>query len=567
MNQMNRDLLTGVIMKAMLAKGYMDLARMEGNTKDARRKNEKLLFQILKTNKNCEFGRKHGFADIHSVEDYRRHVPISTFADYEDYVIRMIDGGEDNLMTSLPLVGYAQSSGSVGRRKFVPLTQAEVDIYTRYTVTRMLALADRWHRKHYGKALPMGRGMFTCSSYDDYLPNGMLCSNVADVAAKQLGFLYPYILNVPFTSLFDGKDVDFRYINARFGLEDKGTIYIFGVFIKEFTDQLRYLEKNWEVIVDDIEKGTVSDIARAKPEIRAKIEAAVKPNPRRAAELRAIFRQGFDDGISKRLWPNLGVLCSIGTSTFAPFAAIARRYTRDVPFDFSIYGASEGLFAAVDELDCPDQLLLVDSCFYEFIPVDDEDKLLLLDELEVGKEYEIIITNQAGLYRYKCGDVIKVVGFRNDCPYLQFAYRKGQLLNLTGEKTTEAHMAAVVKEISEAAGCPINNWAVYNCIDNYPYHYVLLMENKAGIDLRQFNDFADEALGRINIRYRQFVDIDEIGRITIENQQPGTHRAWADAQVARGTAITQLKPVRILDNPAKLKFFLDRVVKEPAVET
>lgn len=567
MIKLNRDLLTSVIMKAMIAKGHLDLARMLANTKDARKKNEKLLFHILKTNKNCEFGKKHGFADIHSVEDFRRRVPISTFHDYEDYVIRMIDGGEENLMTSLPLVGYAQSSGSVGRRKFVPLTQPEVDVYTRYTVTRCLAVADRWHRKKYGKGLTAGRGMFTCSSYDDYLPNGMLCSNVADVAAKQMGFLYPYILNVPFTSLFDGKDIDFRYVNARFGLEDKNTLYIFGVFIKEFTDQMRYLEQNWETIVDDIEKGTVSDIARAKFEVRAKILNAVKPNPERAAELREIFRQGFDETITKRIWPNLSVLCSIGTSTFAPFAKIARRYTKDVPFDFSIYGASEGLFAAVDELDSPDQLLLVDSCFYEFIPVDDESKLLLLDELEVGKEYEIIITNQAGLYRYKCGDVIKVTGFRNECPYLQFSHRKGQLLNLTGEKTTEEHMAAVVKEISKVAGCPINNWAVYNCVDNYPYHYVLLMENKAGIDLRQFNDLADEALGEINIRYRQFVDIDEIGRITIENQQPGTHRAWADSLVAGGAPITQIKPVRILDTPPKMEFFTSRIVEEPAVQS
>ena len=135
---MLRDLLSVVVVKAMILKGYMDLHSMQRNTVNARKKNEKLLFKMIKWGKNTEFGREHHFSEIKTVEDYRRLVPMATYADFDPYIQRMIND-EKNILTSLPLVGYAQSSGSVGKRKFVPLTQPDINIYTKYTVTRMLA--------------------------------------------------------------------------------------------------------------------------------------------------------------------------------------------------------------------------------------------------------------------------------------------------------------------------------------------------------------------------------------------------------------------------------------------
>ena len=257
----------------------------------------------------------------------------------------------------------------------------------------------------------------------------------------------------------------------------------------------------------------------------------------------------------------MSVICGIGTSTFEPFAELARKYTKGIPFDFSIYGASEGLFAAVDELDSGKQLLLIDSCYYEFIPqdTDDESITLSVDELEIGKEYEIVITNQAGLYRYRCGDVIKVVDKMNDCPYIQFSLRKGQLLNITGEKTTEEHMAAVVNLLKEEAGCEIINWTVYNDLDKHPYHYVLLLENDSGIDMKQYEDFAHQKLCEVNPRYAYFTAISGMGRMTVENQEPGTQKAWAAMQISKGVSSAQVKPVRILDTPAKEEFFKNRI--------
>lgn len=552
-----RDLLTYLIMKAMIIKGYFDIWRMHSNTKNARKKNEKLLFKILNINKNSKIGVKYGYSNIRSVEDYRKAVPTSTFDDYEDYILEMVDENKTNILTSLDVIGYAQSSGSVGSRKIVPLTRPEVNVYTRYTVTRMLAEADSYYRNVLGKKLKMGRGYNTIPAFSDSLPNGLPNSNIPDIAAKELGFLYPFILITPFTKQFDMFEIDSKYINMRLGLADRNMMYLFCVFLMNYTDHMRYLEENWKVIVDDIEKGTISDLAKAIPETKERLLKYFKPNPDRAKELRAEFEKGFDETIMKRIWPNMSVISGIGTASFVPFTNIARRYTKDIPFDFSIYGASEGLFAACDRLESDKQLLLTDSCYYEFIPVENENVILSLDELEIGKEYEIIITNQAGLYRYRCGDVVKVLDYLNDCPYIVFSYRKGQLLSIAGEKTTEAHIAALVKAIEKEADVKIKDWVVYNDLDDYPYHYVLLLENEEGKDLTIYNEFAHKTLEEINVRYKI---IQEIGKIVIRNLKAGSQEEWKTKRISEGTPITQYKPVRILDNKEKEDFFMSRII-------
>ena len=556
---MLRDILTKIVVNAMITKGYFDIGKMHSNTVNARAKNEKLLFKILKWGENSEYGRKYNFDKIKTVEDFRKYVPLTEYSDYDGYIKRMINN-EENILTTLPIVGYAQSSGSVGSRKFVPLTQPDINIYTKYSVTRMLALADMFHRKKYGTGIKAARGMYTGPAYDDFLPNGLVCSNVPDVAARQLGFLYPYFINVPFTHLFNYKEIDYRYINSRLALQEKDTLFLFSVFFKDVSDYMRYLEKNWRILADDIEHGTISDIAKADPKIKKKIEKVLRPAPERAEEIRREFEKGFDSTIIRRLWPNMSVFSGIGTSTFAPFAKLVKQNTKGIPFDYSFYGASEGLFAACDALESGKQLLLVDSCYYEFIPVEDKNRILSLDELETGKEYEVVITNLSGLYRYRIKDIIKVMGYRNSCPYVQFARREGQLLNVTGEKTTEAHISAVIKEIEKLADCQMIDWSVYTRLDVHPYHYVLMIENPEGKDMTKFEEAADKILSEANIRYKYFVDMNKIGKITIENLRSGTNRAWQAKQIAKGAPPTQVKPVRILDTPEKEKFFKGNLI-------
>ena len=556
----SRDFLTSVMIRIMIARGHHGIKVMHQNTIQGRKKNDALLFRILKRNRNCAYGKQFHFEDIHSIEDYRRMVPLSNYSNYESYIQRMIDHDETNLITSLPLVGYSQSSGSVGTRKFVPLTKDSVSVYTNYTFTRMMANADRYWKAHGKSGLNPGRGVYTVPGYDEHLPNGLPCTNASDVPAQQLKFLYPYILITPFPKLYTAQQIDHRYLYFRFALEDPTTMYFFGIFFKDIVDYFKYLETNWSALLDDITNGTISEFAQADETTKAELMHYIKPNPERAALLRKEFEAGFDETIISRIWPNLQVINAIGTATFETFTDLARQHTKGIPFDYSIYGASEGLFAAADSLESKKQLLLLDSCYYEFIPEEDESQILSIDELEIGKRYEIVITNQSGLYRYRCGDVILVVDYLNECPYIQFVYRKGQLLNLTGEKTTEEHMRQAVHELEEKSGVRINHWVVYNSTEDYPFHYVLLVENEEEKDLSGYSAFLHEALKEINIRYAHFIGTRKIGPIQIRNLKYGTNKAWMQKQVDNGVPPSQVKPVRFLDTPEKLEFFRSKEI-------
>lgn len=223
-----------------------------------RNSDKKLLFSIIKKGKKSAFGKEHRFDEIKTVEDFQRLVPISTYADYEDYIPRIVDNEEKNVLTTTPVIGFAQSSGSSGKVKVVLLTQSQVDMYKDYTFTRVLALADTYYKTHTGKGLKPGRGLLPYPSMAEVFPNGKPCSGIPDISAKQPGFLYPYILTIPFTSLFSPMAIDFKYMHLRFALEDRNVLYIFTVFFKACTELIRYMETNWQILVDDIEDGTVS---------------------------------------------------------------------------------------------------------------------------------------------------------------------------------------------------------------------------------------------------------------------------------------------------------------------
>jgi hypothetical protein len=543
----------------MVLKGKLDLKSLIGNTVNARQKNEKLLFKTLKAGEKTEFGKLHHFDEVKTVEDYRRNVPLSTYEDYAPYIDRMINNNEEDLLISYPLIGYSQTSGSTGKPKFIPLTQKIASTYQKYTLTNMMALTDEYCRKQFGRPLKPGRGIFICVDFDEKLPNGRSASNVPETTSKQLGFLYPYLLNPPFKKLFRNKDVAPYYIMLRFALEDRNTMYIFSVFFSVIYELLSYMRTNWEIFVNDIENGTISDLARATPEIREELMKVIKPNPERAAELRKEFEKGFDETILQRIWPNLSVIYGIASSVYTIYANNVRKIAGDVPFDYSIYGASEGLLGAPFQLNIEDRVLVIDSCYYEFIPEDDESKILSIDELEIGKEYELVITNQAGLYRYRMGDIVQVKDYINQCPNIIFTRRKGHMISICGEKTTENDMQVIIRELQEAAGCTILNWILYVNHDTRPSHYTLLIENEEGKDLRGYAGLVDQTLQRINPLYERFIRNRGISPATIANQKSGTHAEWRDLLVRKGVAPTQVKPVRVLDNNEKIDFFLSRI--------
>lgn len=557
---MIRKLLTGAAMRIMVAKGNASLRHLQAARKAPYAENEALLFKIIKANRSTEFGRAHHFEEIRSLADYRKFVPPSTYEDYAAQLER-VKNGEPNVLTSAKVLGFSRTSGSSGVPKYIPATDASLKAYVKYTWTRALALGAR-ELKRQGKRYKPGRGVFLSPATNETLPNGLPCSNIAEIGAREYGRFYPYILTVPTRKLFDMHDGDYVYSIYRFALADEDVSFIFSVFLTVNVSQLAYLKEHWPVIVNDITNGTISSSIDLKPEVRAELQRHIRPMPKRGEYLRRQFEQGFDETLLKRLWPNLTVICGIGNASFKSAADYVKSFAKGVPFDYSIYGASEGLVAAVTELESTEMQLLTDSCFYEFVPADSEsDEYLTLDQLKAGEKYEILITTAAGLYRYRLKDVIEVRGFNGKCPLISFVRRKGQLFNVAGEKFSAEDARTSVEMFEKAHKIRLENWLFYQDESVLPNRYAFVTECELPAEADACVDELEAYMGQCNKRYESQRAKMFIGRLTVQKLQPGTHAAWAQRCVAAGASAAQIKPVHSLDTPEKKEFFLNRIIK------
>jgi len=558
---MTNKLITGAIIKAIEFKGKRDLNRLLKNCNNAVEVNRNLLMQIVRDNENTEYGKKYHFNEIHSIEDYKRLVPFSTFDNYAEYIERMVDKGEKGLITNYKVVQYAETSGSVGVPKKIPVTDKSMKIYANYTISRVTALANEYYKDKTGHGLAIGRGFNQLEIVDRTLPDGTPLGNISGSAAKSYKLLFPYYLTSPIPVLYPKRYMPMVYLKLRYALVDKDMSFMFSVFMSNLVDMMAMLEKDWKLIVDDIRYGTFNDAFNVPKESQDELLAYSKPDPKRADELEKEFEKGFDDPIIPRIWPKMCFVSTIGTGGFAAYTERMRRYLGTIPIDFSIYGASEGMFAAATHIEEPQFALLCDSCFYEFVPAGapaEETKTLNIDELEIGKDYEIIITNLCGFYRYRIKDVVTCLGYEGQSPKITFAYRLSQLLDIAGDKITESMMDDTIKRTGDEIGSQIIDYCVYINRDISPSHYEFLIEPVTPLDVTKCDEYCkilERHLSEINPVYEECLDTNEIAHAKLFIQEAQTHAFWRDIKVMKGASNNQVKPVRVLDTPMKKNFF------------
>lgn len=558
---MPSKILTNLVIQAIKIKGTKDVRDLMKNCKNAKAINRQLLMKILSDNKDTEYGKKYHFDEIKSYEDYKERIPLTTYDEYAPYIERMVEKGERNLITAYPIVQYAETSGSVGVPKKIPVTDRSMKIYTKYTISRVTKLADKYLKETRGHGLKIGRGFNQLEIVDRRLPDGTPLGNISGSAAKSYKMLFPYYLSSPIPVLYPSGYMPMMYLKVIYALKERDLGFLFSVFMSNLVDMMYYIETNWQMLCNDIRNGTFDESVNIDEETKAKLAPFTKPDPTRADELEAEFKNGFDTPIIPRIWKKMNFICTIGTGGFAAYTERMRGYSGDVPIDFSIYGASEGMMAACTKLESPEFALLPDSCFYEFLPADASDDCtdtLTIDQLEVGKDYEIIITNLSGFYRYRIKDVVRVLGYEGESPKITFAYRKSQLLDIAGDKITEEMMDKTISRLGKDIGELILDYSVYINRDDSPAHYEFLIEANKELnpaDSSKYLEMLEKNLGEINPVYKECLDTNEISHGVLYVQQPQTHALWREFKMMKGASANQVKPVRVLDTPMKKGFF------------
>jgi hypothetical protein len=167
---------------------------------------------------------------------------------------------------------------------------------------------------------------------------------------------------------------------------------------------LCYVEKHWPRLADDIERGS----------------SYVQSDPERANAIREIMEpHHIGTQMVAQLWPGLHCIMVYDVDHLRASFELLRTYCgTKVHFVFTGISSPEGTFTTAINLDDPQGVLIPDSVFYEFTPKDTKDynQLLTLDQLEIGRSYELIVSTLSGLYRYKTQKVLSVVGRHHDTP-------------------------------------------------------------------------------------------------------------------------------------------------------
>ena len=372
-------------------------------------------FKLIREAKDTEFGKKYGFQSIKNYSDFISQVPLQDYESLKFYVERL-RRGEQNLLWPSEIKWFAKSSGTTNdKSKFIPVSMESLN------------------GCHYNG----GRDMVTI-----------------------------HCVNYPETKLFTGKNLALggSHQTDYFGDYESYQGDVSAIVMKNLPLWAEYfrlpeiniaLMSDWEEKLDRLAKSTMNENVTSIAGVPSWMLVLLK----------RILHFTNKKSI-KEIWPNLEVYFHGGVS-FSPYKDQFKSlfHSDEVSF-LQLYNASEGLFGIQDEKHSEEMLLMLDyGVFYEFIPIEEEGKLdpmvLDLSQVKKGKIYSLVISTNAGLWRYKIGDTIQ---FTNTDPYrFVISGRTQHHINVFGEElmihnAEEALKVACEKthaQITEYTAAPI----------------------------------------------------------------------------------------------------------------
>lgn len=538
------------------------VAELTDMTKDPMKTQKELLFKILQDNKDTEYGKKYNFADIKTIEDFQRNVPVSVYDDYAPYIEQMAEKGERDLITVYPIQIYNKTSGTVGIPKKIPMTRPGVQVFAKYTRDYQAELLN----VILGAEKNMGRRISIIqASAPKIMPDGIAFGALSDSTLTKARPMWDKAFATPAEAAFAEVGTNIRYIHARFALCVTDPVNIncsFTGFVSEF---FRYIENNWELLVKDIEKGTIDDSIELPENVRSSLLEKIKPMPERAAELKEIFEAGFEEPFTPKVWPKVVSLSGGASGSFRAYTELVKK--RYLGENIKIYCrgicSSEGAFTAPTKLDSHDSVFLPDSVFFEFAEEKDGEidlsHIKTLDKLEIGKKYELIITNLSGYYRYRMRDVFLIKEMFNNTPTAEYLYRSDKTVSIMGEKTTEIALKETAENAAKACGFDLIDSTVYPDTDNTRYVFLLEIENiPHSLTEEKVRDEVEKALSVANPSMGDKLKKGLCKPVEVKFMQPEAFLLWRDIAVMKGASPGQQKPVTVISNETQRKFFFSQ---------
>ncbi|ESU29470.1 GH3 auxin-responsive promoter [Flavobacterium limnosediminis JC2902] len=415
---------------------------------------EELLFNLIRSAEGTVLGRKYEFSTIKSYKTFSERLPVSTYEELEP-LIELTRKGEQNVFWGTPIKWFAKSSGTTNAKsKFIPVSNE--------------ALEDCHYK-----------------------------------ASKDL--LCLYLNNNEESELFTGKSL--RLGGSKQLYEDNNTF--FGDLSAILIDNMPF----WAEF-SSTPSNKVSLMSEWETKIQAIINETRNENVTSFAGVPSwmlvLLNKMLEETGKENLleiWPNLEVYFHGGVS-FEPYREQYKKILPNPDFKFyEIYNASEGFFAIQDLNNSSDLLLMLDyGIFYEFIPMDTfgtlNQRVIRLAEVEVDKNYAVVITTNSGLWRYLIGDTIRFTSLN---PYrIRVTGRTKHHINVFGEELMVENTDMALAKACQQLNCEVIDYTVAPIFmegkEKGAHEWMVEFRRKPA-DMEVFGKLLDECLQEVNSDY------------------------------------------------------------------
>ncbi|CAI0469910.1 unnamed protein product [Linum tenue] len=538
------------------------IEEFEAMTKDAERIQRETLKKILEDNGSAEYLRDQGLDGRTDPESFTACVPLVTHKELESYIHRIADGDSAPVLTGRPITTISLSSGtSQGKPKLLPFNDELMD-----TTLQIYKTSFAFRSREF----PLGKGMalqFIYSSKQGKTKGGLVSGTATTNVFRNA--LYKQAMRALQSQCCSPDEVifgtDFQqslYCHLLCGLIFREEIqFVCSTFAHSIVLAFRTFEEVWQELCSDIREGVLSSRVTT-PSVRAAMLKLLKPDPE-SADLIYEKCVGLSNwyGLIPQLFPNVKYVYGIMTGSMEPYLKKMRHYAGDIPLLSADYGSSEGWIGANVNPKLPPELatfaVLPNIGYFEFIPLTEnpnhiymDAKPLSLTQVKEGEEYEVVLTSVAGLYRYRLGDVVKVVGFHNSTPELKFVCRRNLLLSINIDKNTEKDLQVAVEEAAKLLAEEKLEVVDFSSLvekdsSSEPGHYVIFWE----INGEPSEEVLAECCSQLD---KSFVDlgyvssrkVKAIGPLELRIVRRGTFQKILDHYLELGGAVSQFKTPR-----------------------
>lgn len=464
---------------------------------------QKVLFAKLKRSQHSEFGKKYDFASMQTIHDFRSRVPIHSYHDLKPYIDRVVAGDETALFNKgEKILMFALTSGTTESCKYVPVTRCFLKEYK--------AGSFRWGYQmavdH--PAMLDNKILAIVSPYDEeYTAHGVPCGAISGLVAATQKKLARMLYALPYWvyAIPDQKAKYYTLMRLAVAEPNIGLVTTANpstlIKIAQFADEYK------DDIIRDIRDGTFSFSPGIRHKDIAGLPGHIVRNPARADELQRIVDE-HGRLYPKYCWKNMPVIATWKGGVLGHYIDILPHYYGNIPIRDLGLIASEGRMSVPFEDTGCSGVLDVESHFFEFIPEEEyekpEPKTLLCNEVEVGKNYYLLLTTSAGYFRYDIHDLVKVTGFFEDTPCICFLNKGRHISSLTGEKISEHQVMLAIREAMQKVDAHFHYYVVSPCWDDVPFYAVNLENNEEvqGVDLEKFKQWFDVCLQEHNCEYQ-----------------------------------------------------------------